>query len=143
MQMNDARRYLERYSRATERIIQIERELEKLRSVAEQMQINLDGLPHGNGTSDRVGDLVAELVDYEAELLTLQLDAIRIRREVFDVINSVSGAAESKVLNGLYIHGDTLTDIARRCGRSYQWADDMRRKGLEEVAHIIRCKQGG
>lgn len=61
---NDARRFLIRYKRATEQLIQAERELERLRSDAENMSINLDGLPHGNGTSDRVGNVAAEIADY-------------------------------------------------------------------------------
>lgn len=137
MKRNEARRYLERYGRATENLIQIEQELEKLRTVAESMQINMDGMPHGTGTSDRVGNIAAEIVDYQAELSRSQLEAIQTRREIFRVISAIPGAAESKVLNGLYIHGDTLADIARRCHKSYQWADEMKRRGLDQVADIL------
>lgn len=137
MKRNDARRYLEQYGRVTQNLIQVEQELEKLRTVAESMSVNLDGMPHAAGSSDRVGNVAAEIVDYERQLSSMQLKAIQTRRDIFLLINSLPGAAESMVLNGLYIHGDTLADIARRCGKSYQWADEMKRKGLDEVAEIL------
>ena len=134
---NEARHYLEQYGRVTEKLIQTERELEKLRDVAERMEINLDGMPHGTGTSDRVGNVVAEIVDYERELNAIQLQAIQTRREIFQVIQAIPGAHEAMVLSELYIHGESLANIARRCRRSYQWADEMRRRGLDQVADLL------
>ena len=140
---NDARRFLIRYKRATEQLIQAERELERLRADAESMSINLDGLPHGNGTSDRVGNVAAEIADYSRELYNLKADAIRVRREVFDVISSVPDANECKVLYALYIDCISLSDVARKYNRSRQWASDAERHGLDRVAWALSLTARG
>lgn len=63
-----------------------------------------------------------------------------MRREVFDIISSVPDANECKVLYALYIDCISLSDAARKYNRYRQWASDMERRGLDQVALSLTAR---
>lgn len=56
--------------RALSKLIEREREkLEELRAAAVNTSPRLDGMPHGSGPHDKIGDLTVRIVDQEGQIL--------------------------------------------------------------------------
>ena len=76
-------RELESYRKLRKQLIEGEEMLSALRSRAVPGSPGTDGMPHGSGTSDKVGSLAIAIVDLEARLPVLKA---RIDEEGKDVL---------------------------------------------------------
>ena len=75
----DAKGYLDSYRLIQTRINVLMAEVERLRAEAESVSINIDGMPRGTATDDKLSRLVAEMADLESTL-TDELSGLYIRR---------------------------------------------------------------
>lgn len=97
----------------------IEREterLEELRSTAELHGVRLDGMPRAPGAKDRLGGLVAEIIDQESEISeNLQLYR-RKKQEIEDFINHVPNMRLRLICQLRFVDGLSWIEIADRIG---------------------------
>lgn len=80
---------LERYRKLRKQLIDGEELLEKLKGQAVPGSPATDGMPHGSGTSDKVGSLAIAIVDLEARLPVLKARIDAEEKDVLDWINLI------------------------------------------------------
>ena len=133
-----AKEYLQQYADAV-RIAQrlkteYEDELDQIDNI--RSALGGDGLPKGGGISKTVEERAIRLADKALEWKHAELDAIRIRQEIFETIMSVPGA-EGDVLYERYINLKSWSKVAQTIGYSKRQACNLERRGLELVKHFI------
>ena len=108
-----AKEFLKQYEYAVNRAARCREEYESetimidaVRSLSDN-----DGMPHGNGISKPTEDKAVRLAEKRNRLIEAEQEAIRIRGELFDFINSIDGD-EGKVLYLRYIKLHLWRDIA-------------------------------
>ena len=108
-----AKEYLRQYEYAVKRIRRLEEEYE-----SEQMLIDAvrslsdnDGMPHGSGISKPTENKAVRLADKKLRIIQARLDAIEVKQELFDFVDSIEGD-EGEVLFRRYISLEFWKDIA-------------------------------
>ena len=108
-----AKEYLKQYEYAVKRIQRLEEEYE-----AEQLLIDAvrslsdnDGMPHGSGVSKPTDNQAGRLADKKLRIIQARLDAIEVKQELFDFVDSIEGD-EGEVLFRRYISLEFWKDIA-------------------------------
>ena len=115
--LDRARRFLERYRPAAVRVTLLEKRLQRLQDRASGPRAaRLDGLPHGNMTSDQTGELAAELEDTKSELQEARAKADAIRAEIRRELNALPRESETDerivmLLRARYIDGEPWSGI--------------------------------
>ena len=134
-----AKEYLRQYEYATKRIARLEAELEEeallidaVRSVSDN-----DGMPHGSGISKPTEEKAIRLADKRLRLVDAKLEAIRIRQEVFDVIEKVGGD-EADVLYQRYVNLKMWEDVCEVVYYSWYKVSHLHRDGLAKVEELIK-----
>lgn len=110
-----AKEFLKQYEYATHRAERLRMEYEKEHELIGSVRSTLggDGMPHGSGVSKSVEDQAIRLADKAMEWKVAELEAIRIRQRVFEVIESIPGV-EGAVLFERYINLSTWEQIAEK-----------------------------
>ena len=100
-----AKQFLEQYREADRiaRRLQSEYEKELIQIDAIKSVSDIDGMPHGNGIKKTVEDKAIRLADKAAVWKMAELDALRIRQEVFELIYDIPGI-EGDILYERYIN---------------------------------------
>ena len=137
VQTMTAKEYLLQYKRLTARIQNIEANLEELREERSSLGINLDGLPHGSGLSDRTARLAAQLVDTEYKLLDLRSEAWSKRLEIVNVIGRLQDPLHVRLLHLRYIEGKRWENIAVDLSISWRYCFMVHGAALEELDKIL------
>ena len=108
-----AKEYLKQYEYAVKRIRRLEEEYE-----AEQLLVDAvrslsdnDGMPHGSGISKPTEEKAVRLADKKLRIIQAMLDAIEVKQELFDFVDSIEGD-EGEVLFRRYISLEFWKDIA-------------------------------
>ena len=114
-----ARRFLERYRPAAERVTLLKRRLERLQERATAPPSpTLDGLPHAPGHEpDRIGDLLARIDECKADLEAAQAEAATLRQEIKKKISAMPGDSVARerqrtVLQARHLDGETWVGVA-------------------------------
>lgn len=133
-----AKEFLKQYEYAAKRIRRLEEELNDERLMIDSVRSvsDNDGLPHGSGISKPVEERAIRLADKLSELVQARLDAIEIRREVFEVVQKVDGVA-GDVLFARYIKLMKWDDISEAVNYSWKWTLHYHRIGLEKVSELL------
>lgn len=144
-----AKEYLQQYAeavRVAERLkFEYAKELDLIdavRSVSDN-----DGMPHGSGISKQTEEKAIRLADKALDYQSAQLDAIRVRQKVFDVINEVPGE-KGAVLYERYINLvedketgrlrlKTWDEVANAVKYSKRHARNLHDEALEVVKHFL------
>ena len=108
-----AKEYLRQYERAEHkaRRYREEYENESLLIDAIRSLSNNDGMPHGSGISRPTEEKALRLADKRLRLIDAETEALRIKQELFDFIDSIDGD-EGEVLFRRYISLEFWKDIA-------------------------------
>lgn len=129
-----AKEYLQQYQNAARIVQRLRREYEE-----EQEQIDAvrspmggDGMPRGGGINKSVEERAIRLSDKLLKWKEAELDAIRIRQEIFDVIRSIPGEA-GEVLYLRYVQLKTWDEIAKSVGYSKRHIGRLHGEGLKLV----------
>ncbi len=129
-----AKEYLQQYreaARIARRLkIEYEEELERIDTI--RSALGGDGLPRSRGVSKTVEDRAIRLADKALKWKEAELDAIKIRQEVFDVIRSVPGEA-GNVLYMRYVQLKSWDEISETVGYSKRQAHNLERQGLSLI----------
>lgn len=123
--------YLKQYEWAVKRVRRYEEEyknesmlIDAVRSLSDN-----DGMPHGSGISKPTEDKAVRLADKKMRLIKARLDAIEIRQEIFDLINSIDGI-EGDVLYERYIKLHKWEDICVLLNYSWYGVHNAHRRAL-------------
>ena len=135
-----AKEYLKRYEYAVDRVRRYEEEYESesllidaIRSASDN-----DGMPHGSGISKPTEDKAIRLADRALRLTEARLEAIRIRQDVFDLIDSIDGI-EGDVLYQRYINLHKWEEVCVMLHYSWQGIHLVHRRALAIVESRLKC----
>ena len=126
---------------AAKRIKRLEEELNDERIMIDSVRSlsDNDGLPHGSGISKPTEDRAIRLADKLSELVQARLEAIELRREVFNVVQKVDGVP-GDVLFARYIKLMKWDEVSAYVNYSWKWTHHYHRIGLEIVSELIGHK---
>ena len=135
-----AKEYLKQYQYAVDRVRRYEEEYENelllidaIRSASDN-----DGMPHGSGISKPTEDKAIRLADRALRLTEARLEAIQIRQEVFDLIDSIDGI-EGDVLYQRYVNLHKWEEICVLLHYSWQGIHLIHRRALAVVESRLKC----
>lgn len=135
-----AKEYLKQYEYAVDRVRRYEEEYENesllidaIRSASDN-----DGMPHGSGISKPTEDKAIRLADRALRLTEARLEAIRIRQDVFDLIDSIDGI-EGDVLYQRYINLHKWEEVCVILHYSWQGIHLIHRRALAIVESRLKC----
>ena len=135
-----AKEYLKQYEYAVDRVRRYEEEyqseltlIDAVRSVSDN-----DGMPHGSGISKPTEQKAMRLADKSLRLTEARLEAIRIRQEVFDLIDSIDGI-EGDVLYQRYIKLHKWEEVCVLLHYSWQGIHLVHRRALAIVESRLKC----
>ena len=135
-----AKEYLKQYEYAVDRVRRYEEEYESesllidtIRSASDN-----DGMPHGSGISKPTEDKAIRLADRALRLTEARLEAIRIRQDVFDLIDSIDGI-EGDVLYQRYINLHKWEEVCVMLHYSWQGIHLIHRRALAIVENRLKC----
>ena len=106
-------------------------QIDAVRSVSDN-----DGMPHGNGISKPTEEKAIRLADKLQRLVDARLDAVEIRQEVFDTIDSIEGT-EGEVLYHRYILLKSWEQVCVDVKYSWMQTHRYHYKALEIVDRIL------
>ena len=100
------------------------RELQKAQERLERLCLkaypgaqNLDGMPHGSGVRDKVGELAVEIAEYRAEVDALKAQVRASGRRVEKFVRSVPDKDVRLILRLRFQRGFQWKEIADYCGK--------------------------
>lgn len=110
-----AKEYLRQYEKAEHRARRYREEYENESLLIDAIRSlsNNDGMPHGSGISRPTEEKALRLVDKRLRLIDAEVEALRIKQELFDFIDSIDGD-EGEVLFRRYISLEFWKDIASK-----------------------------
>ena len=135
-----AKEYLKQYEYAVDRVRRYEEEYENelalidaVRSVSDN-----DGMPHGSGIGKPTEQKAMRLADKSLRLTEARLEAIRIRQDVFNLIDSIDGI-EGDVLYQRYIKLHKWEEVCVLLHYSWQGIHLVHRRALAIVESRLKC----
>ena len=133
-----ARRYLEQYRRAVQRIRRLEEEYEResllidaVRSVSDN-----DGMPHGANISKPTEDKAVRLAEKMERIVDARLTAIEVRQEVFDTIMELDDL-ECDVLLQRYVCLKKWEDVCLAVNYTWPSVRSAWHRGEDMIQDII------
>lgn len=133
-----AKEYLKQYERAAKRAQRYRQQYEEESALIDAVRSlsDNDGMPHGSGTSKPTEEKAIRLADRRMRLIRAELEAIRIKQDLFDFIDGIEGV-EGDVLYHRYIRLLKWEEVCLIV--HYSWPNTMRihRRALERVQKII------
>ena len=106
-----AKEYLKQIRSIALTVKRIQGDLEKLKTDAESVSINLDGMPHATGNNDRLVRLAIKMSEYNT-MLRQELAALLDERIKADEIIKTLPPKQQTVLVEYYFHVKTWEQIA-------------------------------
>ena len=133
----DAKGYLDSYRLIQTRINVLMAEVERLRTEAESVSINLDGMPRGTATDDKLSRLVAEMADLESTL-TDELSGLYIRRmKIITMLGLMKNHKHQLLLQKRYIDCKSWEHIAVEMDISWRYCYMLHGSALAEFDKIL------
>lgn len=133
----EAKEYLESYRLIQTRINVLMSEIERLRAEAESVSINLDGMPKGQSSMDKISRLVAEIADYESTL-TDELSGLYIRRmRIITQLGKLKSHKHQLLLQKRYIDCKSWETIAYEMNISWRYCYMLHGSALAEFKEVM------
>ena len=134
-----AKEYLRQYEYAVKRIKRIEEEYkqEQLLIDAIRSTSDNDGMPHGTNISRPTEDKAIRLADKALRLSEARLEAISIRQEIFDLVDSVDGI-EGEVLYERYINLHKWEEVCVIVNYSWQGVHLVHKRALAIIENRLK-----
>lgn len=133
-----AKEYLRQYEEMCRRAERLRTEYYVEADLIDSVKSTLggDGMPHGSGISRRVEDQAIRLADKALAWKQAQLEAIRVRQEVFELVNSIGGI-EGEILTERYINLHKWEEVCVLVHLSWYAVHQHHRKALGLVQDIL------
>lgn len=113
-------------------------ERDQVLNMATKITPNMDGMPHGSGVSDKVGNAAVKLADMANEINGLIDDLIEYKQQVNTALGKLS-AEEQLVLHRLYLQGMSQVEIADLMGVCTMTVWRLKVKALENLQNVMVC----
>ena len=137
----DAKAYLKQVELCDTRINNKLDELSVLKSIALKVTPSLSHAPaHGSGNQDKVGDVVAKIIDLEADINRTVDELVDKKREISAVIDKLQDSAQLSVLYKRYFQFETWEQIACEMHMSHRNVCYIHGRALQKVAQILAEK---
>ena len=133
-----AKEYLKQYEWAVKRARRYREEYEReslLIDAVRSLSDN-DGMPHGSGISKPTENKAVRLADYRLRLVDAELEAIKVRQELFDFIDCIDGV-EGDVLYQRYVNLRKWEEICVILNYSWNGIHKAHRRALAIVEDKI------
>lgn len=108
-------------------IERLQKQIKEFECVATGCTTNLTGMPHGSGTSNKVGDYAAEIADLKGILNANVQKCFYEFNRLNRYINTVDDSEIRMILSFRYINGLCWSQVAASIGEGYT-ADSVRMK---------------
>ena len=137
-----AKEYLKQYDMAKKRanILKAEYEKEMLQIDAIRSSSDIDGMPHSTGINKSVEDKAIRLADKALAWKSAELDALRLRQQIFDLIYRLP-SPESEILYERYIELCTWANVSRKVSLSWSAVRKHHNAALDMVKIKIAEKE--
>lgn len=124
--------YLMRYIDSKRRARAILNEIQDLKDLATKITVTFNDMPGGGGSVDKIGAIVAHIVDLQSEL-AVQAKTMKAEQEIVQaVIDAVDEPDLRQLLILRYINGLTWEKIA--VDMNYSWRHTLRLHGAALAA---------
>ena len=134
----NAKVFLMQYRRAAARAETIEDELRELKEKRDELQgFQVEERVQTSHIPDKIGALIAQTIDLEADLMDAKADALQIMMEVDAVINKVPDPSYQLLLHDRYIRLHKWTVIADDMHYSYTGIMAVHKRALVEIEKLI------
>lgn len=134
----ESKEYLESYKRIEERLKVLTVEIERIRTEAESVSINLDGMPHGQGKGDRLERLAIQLADMESKLQAEMSDMWSKRMEIINLLGKMQKHKHQTLLHKRYIECKSWEVIAYEMGISWRYCYMLHGSALNEFGEVLK-----
>lgn len=131
-----AKQFLRQYEEANNKALQRKREYERQMALIGSVSVKMDGMPHGSGISKPTEEDAIRLSEKAEKLREAERDAIRIRQEVYDVIDGIPGI-EGQVLYERYINLHKWEEICILLRYSWNGVHYIHRQALKSVELVL------
>ena len=135
-----AKQFLKQYEEANNKAIQHRREYEKQLELIGSVSMKMDGMPHGSGISKPTEEDALKLADKALRWKEAELEAIRIRQTVYEVIAGIPDK-EGQVLYERYIVLHKWEEICILLHYSWNGVHHVHRRALEKVEMVLNGMQ--
>lgn len=120
MTNQEKKAWLLQYRSLCRRIGRMKKEQAEWMERAENMNAPVNGLPHGSGVSDKVGNTAAKIADLTAEINREIDKLVDLRREIEKTISAVQDDTLRELLRFRYIDGEKWETIAIKMHYSFR-----------------------
>lgn len=134
----ESKEYLESYRRIAERLKVLTVEIERLRTEAESVSINLDGMPHGTGKDDKTARLAIQLADMESKLQDEMSTLWSKRMAIINLLGEMQKHKHQTLLHKRYIECKSWEVIAYEMGISWRYCYMLHGSALNEFAEVMK-----
>lgn len=135
-----AKQFLKQYEEANNKAIQHRREYEKQLELIGSVSMKMDGMPHGSGISKPTEEDALKLADKALRWKEAELEAIRIRQTVYEVIAGIPDK-EGQVLYERYIVLHKWEEICILLHYSWNGVHHVHRRALKKVEMVLNGMQ--
>lgn len=135
-----AREYLQTIRDRRERIKVLLEEIEQLRTDAESVSINLDGMPRNNGQSS-FEKLAIQLAEAETQLTDEMSGLWSETMKAHRLIGQVSNSQRQQILTKRYLKNQRWEEIAYEMHFSWQHCFRVHGLALAELDKILETEQ--
>ncbi len=137
--MLTSREYLKQYEEAERLVRRLENEYQEETEKIDSIRSSVgDGTPHGGAISKTVEIQAMRLAEKALEWKQAELDAVRIRQEVVNVINQIPGE-QGDVLYERYINLKRWDDVAEAVGYSVRQTHRIHQAALGSLQVVLEC----
>lgn len=133
----NAKEYLEQYQLIESRVRILQNEVERIRTDAEGLHINLDGLPKGSGKNDKMERLAILLGERETALATELSNLWSLRIGIVNSLNELGDHKHQTLLYARYIEGKTWETIAYEMNITWRHCYRIHGHALQNLDKIL------
>jgi len=132
-----AKEYLMQIKDKRDRIRMLTEQIEQLRTDAESVSINLDGMPRNNGQSS-FEKLAIQLAETETQLTQEMSGLWSEVMRAHSLIGQMSSSQRQQILTKRYLHGQRWEEIAYEMHFSWQHCFRVHSHALAEFDKILQ-----
>jgi len=135
-----ARKYLEQIRNCDIHINNMLEELQRLRDFQKKITstLRMDAVSGGSGDKDKIGSVVAKIVDLDREINMSIDDYVNMKREIRLTIEKVSDPDQLEVLYKRYFLYKSFETIADEMHMTYRNACYIHGRALQSVEAILK-----
>ena len=136
MTQEEAKRELSQLKEARQDIKDVDREIERLMTIATKMTTSYEPINTGGGHSTRLEDAVIKIEEYRSRLSNLLIEELHHRNRCMGKVQQIESRTLRMILIYYYFMDMTLEKTAERMSKSYRWIYDLYLSALDEYAKI-------